>query len=85
MQHQQQMLLAQQQQAAQKQQFARDSADGANQQRPGSPKGENAPSPSKRPRLDGAPFTNGQQQPVMMPNGRGMPQGMPDQQQVSAQ
>ncbi|KAI9719269.1 MAG: hypothetical protein M1812_003599 [Candelaria pacifica] len=40
------------------------------QQRPNSPSSaENAPSPSKRPRLDGGPF--------MMPNGRGQPQGMP--------
>lgn len=78
---QQQLMMAQQQQN--QKQFQRDGSDASgNQQRPGSPKGENAPSPSKRPRLEGTPFTNGQQQPGMMPNGRGMPQGMPDQQQV---
>lgn len=40
---------------------------------------ENAPSPSKRPRLDGTPFNPNQG--VMMPNGR-PGQGMPGQQQV---
>lgn len=52
-----------------------------NRARPASPGGaENAPSPSKRPRLDGgAPFNPNQG--VMMPNGR-PGQGMPGQQQV---
>lgn len=53
--------------------------DGA-RARPASPgSAENAPSPSKRPRLDGAPFNPNQG--VMMPNGRPA-QGMPGQQQV---
>lgn len=48
-----------------------------NRARPGSPaSADNAPSPSKRPRLDGTPFN-----PNMMPNGA-RPQGMPGQQQV---
>ena len=64
-------MLAQQKQ----QQMQRDPSDGNNQQRPQSPgSAENAPSPSKRPRLDGAPFN-----PQQMPNGRGQGQGMPQQ------
>ena len=64
------MQLAQQKQ----QQMQRDPSNQDGQQRPQSPgSAENAPSPSKRPRLDGANF-NPQQQ---MPNGRG--QGMPQQ------
>ncbi|KAK4175134.1 hypothetical protein QBC36DRAFT_190575 [Triangularia setosa] len=62
-------------------QMQRDPSDmEGNRVRPGSPaSAENAPSPSKRPRLDGgAPFNP--QAGVMMPNGR--PQGMPGQQQV---
>ena len=48
---------------------------GGDQQRPGSPgSAENAPSPSKRPRLDGG--GNGFN-PQQMPNGRGQP--MPQQ------
>ena len=56
----------------QQQVMQRDGSDGdINGQRPRTPSsGDNAPSPSKRPRLDGPQF-NGQ----MMPNGRG-PQGM---------
>ena len=47
-------------------------------QRPASPGGaDNAPSPSKRPRLDGGPFNPNA--PGMMPNGRPA-QGMPGQQ-----
>ena len=47
-----------------------------NGQRPRTPSAsDHAPSPSKRPRLDGAQF-NGQQ---MMQNGRGQPPGMPGQ------
>jgi len=66
-----QMQLAQQAKANQMQ---RDPSEGNGQQRAQSPgSAENAPSPSKRPRLDG-PF-NGQQ----MPNGRGQSQGMPQQ------
>lgn len=76
---QQMMMQAQQQKQGQ---FQREGSEMEGNRRPGSPKGENAPSPSKRPRLEGAPFNNGQQQPNMMPNGRGQPQGMPDQQQV---
>lgn len=65
-------MLAQQQK---QQQMQRAPSDGSGQQRPQSPgSAENAPSPSKRPRLDGAPFS--QQQ---MPNGRGQGGGMPQQ------
>lgn len=73
-------LLHQQQKAAG--QMQRDPSDmDANRARPASPGGaDNAPSPSKRPRLDGgAPFNPNQG--VMMPNGR-PGQGMPGQQQV---
>ncbi|KAF4629675.1 hypothetical protein G7Y89_g8470 [Cudoniella acicularis] len=67
----QMQALAQQKQN----QMQRDPSDGNNQQRPQSPgSAENAPSPSKRPRLDGTPFN-----PQQMPNGRGQPQGMPQQ------
>ena len=62
------------------QQMRRDPSDmDVNGQRPHTPSsGDNAPSPSKRPRLDSAPF-NGQ----MVPNGRGGPlQGMPGQQMM---
>jgi hypothetical protein len=63
-------MLAQQKQ----QQMQRDPSEGNGQQRPQSPgSAENAPSPSKRPRLDGPPF-NSQQ----MPNGRGAG-GIPQQ------
>lgn len=73
---QQQMQMLQQQQAA-KQQIQRDPSDG-NHQRPQSPNSvENAPSPSKRPRLDGTPFNP---QPGLMPNGRGNGQGIQPQQ-----
>ena len=48
--------------------------------RPASPGNDNAPSPSKRPRLDGTPF---QPNPGMMQNGRPA-QGMPGQQQVGS-
>lgn len=51
----------------------------ANRDRPSSPaSGENAPSPSKRQRIEGAPF-NPNQPGGMMPNGRPI-QGMPGQQ-----
>ncbi|GJC85258.1 transcriptional activator somA [Colletotrichum liriopes] len=66
-------------QHAKQTQMQRDPSDmDGNRQRPSSPgSGENAPSPSKRPRLDGTPnFPN---QPGMMPNGRPQ-QGMPGQQ-----
>ena len=47
-----------------------------NGQRPRTPSaGDHAPSPNKRPRMDGVPFNGG---PHMMPNGRGPP-GMPGQ------
>ncbi|KAH8808081.1 SOM1 protein [Xylogone sp. PMI_703] len=73
----QQMQMLQQKQ----QQMQRDPSDmdGNRQQRPQSPgSAENAPSPSKRPRLEGgAPF-NPQQQ--MMPNGRQASGGIPGQQ-----
>lgn len=67
----QMQMLAQQKQ----QQMQRDPSDGNNQQRPQSPgSAENAPSPSKRPRLDGAAFN-----PQQVPNGRGQGGGMPQQ------
>ncbi|EHK99933.1 putative LisH domain-containing protein [Glarea lozoyensis 74030] len=66
-------MLAQQQKANQMQRVPSD----GNNQRPQSPgSAENAPSPSKKPRLDAAAF-NPQQG---MPNGRGQMQGMPQQQ-----
>lgn len=73
-------LIAQQakQQQQQQQQMQRDGSDmdGNRQQRPQSPgSAEGAPSPSKRPRLENAPFNAAQ---GMMPNGRG--QGIPVQQ-----
>ncbi|KAK4244851.1 hypothetical protein C7999DRAFT_16917 [Corynascus novoguineensis] len=76
------MQLLQQQKAAG--QMQRDPSDmDANRARPASPgSADNAPSPSKRPRLDGgAPFNPNQG--VMMPNGR-PGQGMPGQQQLQA-
>jgi hypothetical protein len=73
---QQLQMMQQQQQQQKQQQMQRDPSGGDNQQRAGSPgSAENAPSPSKRPRLDGgAPFN-----PQQMPNGRGQTQGMPQQ------
>ena len=64
------------QQQQKQQQMQRDPSSGDHQQRAGSPgSAENAPSPSKRPRLDGgAPFN-----PQQMPNGRGQSQGLPQQ------
>ena len=74
------MQMLHQQKAAGQMQRDPSDMDG-NRARPASPGGaENAPSPSKRPRLDGgAPFNPNQT--VMMPNGR-PGQGMPGQQQV---
>ncbi|RQM07371.1 hypothetical protein DH86_00003101 [Scytalidium sp. 3C] len=74
----QQMQILQQQKQQQMQRDPSD-MDGNRQQRPQSPgSAENAPSPSKRPRLDGVPF-NPQQQ--MIPNGRAQAQGgIPGQQ-----
>ncbi|KAI5458878.1 hypothetical protein BGZ63DRAFT_267394 [Mariannaea sp. PMI_226] len=67
-----------QQQAKQNQMQRDPSGMDANRERPSSPaSGENAPSPSKRPRIDGAPFNPNQ--PGMVPNGR-PGQGMPGQQ-----
>ncbi|KAH6962286.1 hypothetical protein BKA56DRAFT_499235 [Ilyonectria sp. MPI-CAGE-AT-0026] len=68
-----------QQQAKQNQMQRDPSGMDANRERPSSPaSGENAPSPSKRQRIDGAPF-NPNQPGGMMPNGRPV-QGMPGQQ-----
>ncbi|EQL01045.1 SOM1 protein [Ophiocordyceps sinensis CO18] len=71
-----QMML----QHAKQNQMQRDPSNmDANRERPSSPaSGENAPSPSKRPRIDGAPF-NPNQPGAMMANGR-PGQGMPGQQ-----
>ncbi|XDG04661.1 hypothetical protein ABKA04_004276 [Annulohypoxylon sp. FPYF3050] len=68
-------------QQAKQNQMQRDGSNmDGNQNRPGSPGGaENAPSPSKRPRLDGSgPFNP--QQGGMMPNGQRPQQGIPGQQ-----
>ncbi|KAH7375392.1 SOM1 protein [Plectosphaerella cucumerina] len=67
------------QQAAKQGQMQREPSDmDGNRPRPGSPgSSENAPSPSKRPRLDGAPFNPNQ--PGMVPNGAPR-QGIPGQQ-----
>jgi len=82
---QQMQLLAQQQakqqhqhqQHQQQQQMQRDGSDMDGSRRPHSPgSAENAPSPSKRPRLEVAPFAP----QGMMTNGRGQPQGIPGQQ-----
>ncbi|KAL8390178.1 hypothetical protein RB595_009332 [Gaeumannomyces hyphopodioides] len=61
-------------------QMQRDPSDmDGNRQRPGSPNStDNAPSPSKRARLDAGPFNPNQ--PGMLPNGRPAGQGMPGQQ-----
>lgn len=57
------------------QQMQRDPSNQDGQPRTQSPNSaENAPSPSKRPRLDGANFN-----PQQMPNGRAQAQGMPQQ------
>ncbi|KAK7959574.1 uncharacterized protein PG986_004428 [Apiospora aurea] len=71
-----QMMLQQQKQN----QMQRDPSDMDGNRRPASPgSAENAPSPNKRPRLEGnTPFNP--QQAAMMPNGRPQ-QGMPGQQQ----
>jgi hypothetical protein len=64
----------------QKGQMQRDPSDmDGSRPRPSSPGStDNAPSPSKRPRLDGTPFNPGQG--AMMANGRPVGQGMPGQQ-----
>lgn len=80
-----QQMLQQQQAAAaaaaKQNQMQRDpSSMEGNRDRPSSPaSGENAPSPSKRQRMDNAPFNPHQPGGPMMPNGRPAP-GMPPQQ-----
>lgn len=69
------MQLLQKQQQMQRDSIEMDMNRQGRPQSPGS--AENAPSPSKRPRLEGAPF-NGQ--PGMVPNGRGQQHGIPGQQ-----
>ncbi|KAF7874295.1 hypothetical protein EAF04_002967 [Stromatinia cepivora] len=75
----QQHLQQLQQMQMQKQQvMQREPSDGNHPQRAQSPSSaENAPSPSKRPRLDGPAFN---QQSGMAPNGRGQTTGIPAQQ-----
>ncbi|KAK3942936.1 transcriptional regulator of filamentous growth FLO8 [Diplogelasinospora grovesii] len=74
------MHMLQQQKAAGQMQRDPSDMDGS-RARPASPgTADSAPSPSKRPRLEGGPFTN-PGQGVIMPNGRPV-QGMPGQQQV---
>ncbi|KAK9417034.1 hypothetical protein SUNI508_09273 [Seiridium unicorne] len=72
--------MAMMQQQAKQNQMQRDPSDMDGNRRPASPGStDNAPSPSKRPRLEGqAPFNP--QQAGMMPNGRPQQQGMPGQQ-----
>lgn len=73
------MQMLQQQQAKQNQMQRDPSSMEGNRDRPSSPaSGDNAPSPSKRQRIDNAPF-NPNQPGAMMANGRGGP-GMPPQQ-----
>ncbi len=68
--------------AQQQNQLRRDPSDLDINGRPRTPStGETAPSPSKRPRLEGGHF-NGQQ---MMPNGRGPPHGLQGQPMMEAQ
>lgn len=76
------MHMIQQQKAASQMQRDPSDMDG-NRARPASPSGgaENAPSPSKRQRLENGPFNPNQG--VMMPNGRPA-QGMPGQPQVGS-
>ena len=76
-----QMQKNQQQQQAMMQQMQREGSDiDINGQRPRTPSlSDNAPSPSKRPRLDGAPF-NAQQ---LMANGRIPPQALQGPQMAS--
>lgn len=71
--------MAMMQQQAKQNPMQRDPSDMDGNRRPASPGSvDNAPSPSKRPRLEGqAPFN--QPQPGMMPNGRPQQQGMPGQ------
>lgn len=78
--HSPQAMAMMQQQQAKQNQMQRDPSDMDGSRRPASPGStDNAPSPSKRPRLDGtAPFNP--QQAGMMPNGRPQQQGMPGQQ-----
>ncbi|MCJ1468620.1 hypothetical protein MMC07_007249 [Pseudocyphellaria aurata] len=75
-------LAGKQQQMMAQQQMRRDPSDlDINVPRPRTPSsGENAPSPSKRARLEGVPGFNG---PQMMPNGRGPPQGLQGQQMMT--
>lgn len=71
------MHQLQQMQLQQKQQMQREPSDGSHP-RPQSPgSAENAPSPSKRPRLEGPAFN---QQGGLAPNGRGQSTGIPGQQ-----
>lgn len=71
-----------QQQAAKQNQMQRDPSDMDGPRRPASPgSADNAPSPSKRPRLEGQGVPFNPQQAGMMPNGaRPQQQGMPGQQ-----
>ncbi|KAJ9162053.1 Transcriptional regulator of filamentous growth FLO8 [Coniochaeta hoffmannii] len=68
-------------------QMQRDPSDmDGNRARPGSPGStDNAPSPSKRPRLEGGGPFNNPNQGIMMPNGRPAAQGMPGQQAFTIQ
>lgn len=82
-----QMAKNQQQQMMQQQMQRNGSDIDINGQRPQSPSSaENAPSPSKRPRLEGGQYNGQQMGPNGMgpngmgPNGRGQPQGMQAQQ-----
>ena len=77
------MQMLQQQAANKQNQMQRDPSDMDGNRRPASPGStDNAPSPSKRPRLDGNPPFN-PQQPGMVPNGRPQQQGVPGQQMTN--
>lgn len=75
--------MAMMQQQAKQNQMQRDPSDMDGNRRPASPGStDNAPSPSKRPRLEGqGPPFNPQQAGGIMANGRPQQQGMPGQQQ----
>lgn len=82
-QQQQQIMMAmQQQQQQQSQNQMKYQRAGSEQQQQQSPRNDNAPSPAKRPKLEGAQFNSNPQQ-GMLPGGRAPQQGMSDPQQVS--
>ncbi|KAI0121030.1 SOM1 protein [Xylariales sp. AK1849] len=80
-----QQAMAMMQQQVKQNQIQRDPSDMDGNRRPASPSSaDNAPSPSKRQRLEGNTPFNQQQGGAMMSNGRPQPQGMPGQQMANA-